>query len=67
MGKVLGLLIGTAAVVAGLYLLVAWRGEFLAVLKGVMPVVFILGGGIAVMSGFSEWKDSLKGPDREGP
>ena len=64
MAKVLGLLIGSAVVIAGVYLLMVWRGEFLVVIKGVMPVVFILGGGIAVMSGFSEWKDSLKSSDR---
>ncbi len=65
MGKVLSLLIGAVVVVAGLVLLIAWWGDFLAVLKGVLPGLLILGGTIAVVAGFSEFKDTLKSKEGE--
>jgi uncharacterized membrane protein len=60
MGKVLSLLLGAIAIIAGVILFAAWWDELLDILKGVVPVILILGGAIAVMSGFSEFKDFLK-------
>ena len=59
MGKILSLILGTAAVVLGIWGLVAWWQAFLQVLKGVIPVILILGGGMAVFLGIVELKDSL--------
>ncbi|MFC1570414.1 hypothetical protein ACFL4E_01385 [Candidatus Omnitrophota bacterium] len=61
MGKVLSLLIGTIVAILGLILLLAWWYEFLFLLRGIVPVVLILGGILAVLAGFSELKDVLKG------
>jgi hypothetical protein len=60
MGKVLSLLIGAVVTFIGLILLVAWWYELLFVLRGVIPLMLILGGAIAVIAGFSELKDVLK-------
>ena len=60
MGKVLSLLIGAIVMIVGLILLVAWWFELLFVLRGIIPVMLILGGVVAVIAGFSEFKDVLK-------
>ncbi len=60
MGKVLSLLIGAIVAVVGVILLIAWWYEFLFMLRGALPVLLILGGGIAVAAGLSELKDVLK-------
>ena len=60
MGKILSLLIGAIVAILGLILLIAWWYELLFVLRGVIPVMLILGGIIAVIAGFSEFKDVLK-------
>ncbi|MFH1305285.1 MAG: hypothetical protein ABIH74_02640 [Candidatus Omnitrophota bacterium] len=60
MGKVLGLSIGTVVALLGVILLVVWSREFLIVMKGVIPVILILGGGIAILAGFAEFKDTVK-------
>ncbi|MFH1798203.1 MAG: hypothetical protein ABH844_02495 [Candidatus Omnitrophota bacterium] len=60
MGKILSLLIGVVVITLGVCLLVLWRNEVLFILKGVIPGVMILGGVIALLSGISEFKDTLK-------
>lgn len=60
MGKVLGLLIGAIVALVGLILLIAWWYELLFILRGVIPVLLIIGGIIAVMAGLSALKDTLK-------
>ncbi len=65
MGKILSLLIGAVVSVVGLILLIAWWYQFVMILQGVIPVVLILGGVIAVVAGFSELKDILKSKGEE--
>ena len=65
MSKYLGIVIGVIAVLLGLKGLTAWRGDLLTVLRGSMPVIFILGGAIAVIAGLSEIKDEISSK-REG-
>ena len=60
MGKILGLLIGAIVTIAGLILLIAWWYEFLFILRGTIPILLILAGVVAVIAGFSEFKDSMK-------
>ncbi|MBD3426629.1 MAG: hypothetical protein GF409_05315 [Candidatus Omnitrophica bacterium] len=60
MGKLLSLLIGAIVMVVGLILLISWWYELIFVLRGVLPLVLIFAGIIAVLSGFSELKDVLK-------
>ena len=61
MGKILSLLIGAIVTIVGLILLVAWWYELIFVLRGIVPGLLILGGIIAVIAGFSELKDVVKG------
>lgn len=59
MSKYLGIIIGIIAVLLGLRGLIAWRGDLLMVLRGSLPVIFILGGAIAVIAAFSEIRDEI--------
>ena len=59
MSKYLGVVIGVIAVLFGLKGLTVYWGDLLAVLRGSLPVIFILGGAIAVIAGFSEIKDEI--------
>ena len=60
MGKILSLLIGGITLILGLILLVAWWYELMFVLRGVIPVFLMVGGGVALMAGLGEYKDILK-------
>ncbi|MGB2706056.1 MAG: hypothetical protein WBC74_04300 [Candidatus Omnitrophota bacterium] len=60
MGKTLSIIIGGLVAFVGLVLLIAWWYEFLFILRGAVPALLILGGGIALFAGFSELKDTLK-------
>ena len=64
MGKYLGVIIGAICVLLGLKFILCWRGDFLTVLKGSVPAMFILAGAVAVIAGFSEIKDELS-PKKE--
>ncbi|RKY99348.1 MAG: hypothetical protein DRQ04_07670 [Candidatus Hydrothermota bacterium] len=65
MGKILSLAIGAGVTVLGIILLIVWWYELLFVLRGVIPGMLILGGAIAVLAGFSELKDTLKGQEEK--
>jgi hypothetical protein len=54
------LLGGAVAAAFGLIGLVIWWEEFFEVLAGIIPVMLLLGGGLAIYLGFDELKDSLK-------
>lgn len=51
---------GAIAAALGLIGLGIWWAEFLMVLAGVIPIMLLLGGGLAVYLGFDELKDSFK-------
>jgi cell division protein FtsB len=51
---------GAIAAALGLLGLGVWWGEFLMVLTGIIPVMLLLGGGLAIYLGFDELKDTLK-------
>lgn len=59
MSKYLGIIIGLVTVILGLNGLSAWRGDFLTVLRGSLPVILLLGGAIAVIAGISEIRDEI--------
>ena len=48
---------GLAAVVLGIIGIFAWWGDFILILKGAIPAMLILGGGLAAYLGFEEIKD----------
>lgn len=54
---------GAIAAVLGLIGLSVWFGEFLQLLAGAIPVMLLLGGGLAIYLGFDELKDSWKKED----
>ena len=59
---------GAIAAALGLIGLGIWWAEFLMVLAGVIPIMLLLGGGLAIYLGFDELKDSWKkDPDYEVP
>lgn len=60
---------GAIASVLGLIGLSVWFGAFLQLLAGAIPVMLLLGGGLALYLGFDELKDTWKKEDSpvEGP
>jgi hypothetical protein len=54
---------GAVAAVLGLIGLSVWFSEFLQLLAGAIPVMLLLGGGLALYLGFDELKDSWKKDD----
>ncbi|MBU4318314.1 MAG: LysE family translocator [Proteobacteria bacterium] len=60
---------GAVAAVLGVIGLAVWFGDFLALLAGVIPVMLLLGGCLALYLGFDELKDSWKkeGTEKEEP
>ncbi len=51
---------GAIAAVLGVIGLAVWFQAFLLLLKGVIPVMLLLGGGLALYLGFDELKDTWK-------
>ena len=56
---------GAAAAVFGLIGLSIWWKPFLQLLTGAIPIMLLLGGGLALYLGFDEVKDSWKRKDEE--
>jgi len=59
MGKYLGVVIGITIVLLGLKGISCWWVDLLTVLKGSLPVMFIMAGAIAVIAALSEIRDEL--------
>ncbi len=51
---------GAIAVLLGLIGIGVWFPQLVAILKGVVPFVLLLGGGLALYLGFDELKDTWK-------
>lgn len=51
---------GLAALVLGVIGLIGWWDEFLWLLKGVIPLVLLLGGALATYLGAEEMKDKRR-------
>ncbi|MGB7919254.1 MAG: hypothetical protein WCF40_04280 [Desulfobacterales bacterium] len=51
---------GAVAAALGLVGLGIWWSEFLMVLAGIIPIMLLLGGGLAIYLGFDELKDTWK-------
>ena len=59
----LSLLVGLITVGLSLWGIALWREEFLLVMKGFLPLCFLMGGVVAVIAGIS----SLVGKPPEDP
>ncbi len=55
---------GAVAAVLGLIGVSIWFKEFLQILAGVLPIMMLLGGGLALYLGFDELKDTWKKDDK---
>lgn len=51
---------GAVAAVLGLIGLSVWFSAFLQILAGAIPIMLLLGGGLALYLGFDELKDTWK-------
>ena len=51
---------GAIAAVLGIIGISVWFGDFLDLLAGAIPVMLLMGGGLALYLGFDELKDSWK-------
>lgn len=56
---------GAIAAVIGLIGLTIWFPAFLQLLAGAIPIMLLLGGGLAIYLGFDELKDSWKKDDED--
>ena len=54
---------GAVAAVIGLIGLSVWFPAFLQLIAGAVPIMLLLGGGLAIYLGFDELKDSWKKDD----
>lgn len=54
---------GAIAAVLGLIGLSVWFGAFLQLIAGALPIMLLLGGGLALYLGFDELKDTWKKDD----
>jgi hypothetical protein len=59
MSNLLGVIIGVISILVGLVLLVVWWSMFIAVLKGIVPILLILMGAGALIFFISEIKSKL--------
>ena len=57
---------GAVASVLGLIGLAVWFPAFLQLLAGAIPIMLLLGGGLALYLGFDELKDTWK-KEKEAP
>lgn len=55
---------GAIAAVLGIIGIMAWHEEFFMVLAGVIPIMLLLGGALALYLGFDELKDTWKKDDK---
>lgn len=56
---------GAVAAVLGLIGVSIWFKQFLLVLAGTLPIMLLLGGGLALYLGFDELKDTWKKDEPE--
>ncbi len=54
------LIYGAIAAVLGLIGICIWFGQFVNIIAGVVPVVLILGGSLAIYIGIDEFKNEVK-------
>jgi len=60
MGNVASIIGGGAAIIIGILGLTLWWDPFLAILKGGVPILLLLGGSISLIAGISEIKEASK-------
>jgi len=56
---------GVVALIIGFVGLAFWWFEFLRVLKGIVPIIFVLGGALAIYLGIEDIKTTTVSPPAE--
>jgi hypothetical protein len=56
----LSILVGIIFVAAGVWGIIHWPSDVASVMKGILPLMVICGGVIAVVAGFSRLRDDSK-------
>jgi hypothetical protein len=56
---------GGLALLLGVVLLIFWFWDFLTMLKGLIPIILLVGGGFAAYSGYDEIKEKMTGEPEE--
>jgi len=56
---------GIAALVVGIILLIFWWWDFLTMLKGLIPIILLVGGGFAAYSGYDEIREKMAGEPKK--
>ncbi|MCK7507363.1 MAG: hypothetical protein MZV70_27190 [Desulfobacterales bacterium] len=51
---------GVIAAVIGLISLIFWWADFLAIIRGALPIFLLLGGALAIYVGFDEIQDKIR-------
>ncbi len=51
---------GIVATIIGIVLIVVWWGAFIAILKGGIPIILVLGGALAIYIGIDEIRDKFQ-------
>jgi len=59
------LLGGIVAVIIGVVGLIAWWVNFLGVLKGMIPIILLLGGALAIYLGIEDVKTTASSQEEE--
>jgi threonine/homoserine/homoserine lactone efflux protein len=59
------LLGGIVAMIIGVVGLIVWWVDFLEVLKGVIPIILVLGGALAIYLGIEDVKTSASSKEEE--
>jgi len=59
---------GGLALLLGVILLIFWWWDFLTMIKGLIPVILLVGGGFAAYSGYDEIREKMGGePEKVEP
>ncbi len=59
------LLGGIVALIIGFIGLIAWWGDFLKILRGIIPIILVLAGALAVYLGIEDIKTTSASPPME--
>ena len=65
MEKMAGIIGGGVAIILGLLGLIFWWDSFIAILKGGIPVILLLGGIIVLVAGINEIKEIKQQEDKK--
>ena len=57
MGKYSSIIVGSGVTILGLFGVIVWWADIFTIVKGLIPVILVFGGVIAVIAGLAGLKD----------